>query len=172
LCDDAGVVANLLALGRDQQHVHAAARIRAGARVEDLVIQVDVLNVERDVLFGLPVDRLVELGLGHDRQRDLFDNHGVPRQRRAHILRLERLAAVEQASDGVGHRRRVDDRTVDDAVGGKRLGAERDDLESLSRRLQFDRLDGARTDVEADNGLGSSKHDFRFLRLRASGASA
>ena len=63
-----GVVADLVLLGGDEQHFHAAARVRAGAGVEDLVVEVDVLDVERDVLLGLPVDRLVQLRLGHHRQ--------------------------------------------------------------------------------------------------------
>ena len=56
--DDAGVVADLFLLCRDQQHVHAAARIGAGARVQHLVVEVDVLDVEWDVLLRLPVNRI------------------------------------------------------------------------------------------------------------------
>ena len=59
LRDDAGVVADLFLLRGDEQHFHAAARVGAGAGIENLVVEVDVLDVERDVLLGFPVDRLV-----------------------------------------------------------------------------------------------------------------
>ena len=65
LGDDAGVVGDLFLLRRDQQDVHRPLAAAASPRVEDLVVEVDVLDVERDVLLGLPVDRLGQLGLGH-----------------------------------------------------------------------------------------------------------
>ena len=116
LGDHAGVVGDLFLLRGDQQDVHR--RLAAGrvAGIENLVVEVDVLDVEGDVLLGFPVDRLGELGVGHDRQRDLLDDHGVARQRGGDVLRLD-LAAVEQPPDRVRDRRAVDDRAVDDAVG-------------------------------------------------------
>ena len=57
------------------------------------------------------------------------------------------------AADGVGDGGAVDDGAVDDAVGRHRLAAERGDLVALAGRLQLDRLDGARADVEADDGF-------------------
>ena len=86
LRDDAGVVGNLFLLRRDEQDVHRALRVGARAGVENLVVEVDVLDVERDVLLRLPVDRLGELGLGHHRQVDLLDDDGVARQRRRDVL--------------------------------------------------------------------------------------
>ena len=67
-------------------------------------------------------------------------------------------AAVEQTTDGVGDGGAVDDRAIDDAVGRQRFGAETGDLEGLADRLQFHRFDGARSDVEADQCLGSTEH--------------
>ena len=58
LRDDAGVVGDLVFLGRDQQHFHRPLAVRAGAGVDDFVVEIDVLDVERDVLLRLPVDRL------------------------------------------------------------------------------------------------------------------
>ena len=101
LGDHAGVVGDLFLLRRDQQDVHRPLAAGGVARVENLVVEVDVLDVERDVLLGLPVDRLGQLRLGHHRQRDLLDDDGVARQRRGDVLRLD-AAAVEQAADGVG----------------------------------------------------------------------
>ena len=63
LRDHAGVVADLVFLRGDEQHFHAAARLGAGAGIEDLIVEIHVLDVERDVLLRLPVDRLVQLRL-------------------------------------------------------------------------------------------------------------
>ena len=101
LGDDARVVGDLLLLGRDQQHVHRAGR-GAGALSHDLVVEIDVLNVERDVLLRLPVDRLGELGLGHLRQRDLLDDDRVARQRGRDVLGAD----VASTRTGAGSRRR------------------------------------------------------------------
>ena len=119
---------------------------------ENLIVEVDVLNIERDVLLGLPVNGLRQLGLRHDRQADLLDDDGVAGERGGNFLGLERLVA-EQTADGVGDGAAVDDRAVDDAVGRDWLEAERDDLVALARRLELDRLDRARPDVEADDRL-------------------
>ena len=70
LRDDTGVVADLILLRGDQQDIHAPARVWPGPGVEDLIVEVHVLDVERDVLFRLPGYRLIELRLGHHRQRD------------------------------------------------------------------------------------------------------
>ena len=68
LGDHAGVVGNLFLLRRDEQDVHRPLAAR-GAVVDDLVVEIDVLDVERDVLLGFPVDRFGQLRLGHHRQR-------------------------------------------------------------------------------------------------------
>ena len=150
LRDDAGIVRDLFFLGRDEQDVHCAGRLGAGSRVENLVIEVHILDVEGDVLFGLPVNRLGELRGGHHRQIDLLDDHGVARQRGGDLLRPERLV-LEDTADGVGDRGAVDDGAVDDAVGRHRLDGKRHDLEALPDSLQLDSFDRARPDVEPDD---------------------
>src|SRR4030095_8584573 len=119
LRDDAGVVGNLLFLGGDQQHVHRALGLLASAGVENLVIEVDVLDVEGDVLFRLPVDRLGQLRLGHNRQVDLLDDDSVAGERGCDLFGLERLV-LEYPPDRVRDRRAVDDGAGDAAVGGYR----------------------------------------------------
>ena len=47
--------------------------------------------------------------------------------------------------------RAIDDGAVDDAVGRHGLGAVRGDAVAFASRLQLDRLDGARTNVESDD---------------------
>jgi hypothetical protein len=150
-----GVVADLVFLRGDQQHFHAAL-ILTGAGLEDFVIEVDVLDVERDVLLGLPVDRLREFSLGHRRQGDLLDDHRIARQRCRDVFGLEPLVA-EQAADRIRHGAAIDDGAVDDAVGGDRLDAHRRDAISLARGFQFDRLDRARTDVETNQAFSSAE---------------
>ena len=54
------VVVDLVALGGDEQEVHLAG---LGAAAQHLVVDLHVLDVEGDVLLGLPLDLLVELGL-------------------------------------------------------------------------------------------------------------
>ena len=162
LRDHAGVVADLFLLRRDEQHVHAAARIGTGAGIENLVVEVDVLDVERDVLLRFPVDRLVQLRLGHHRQRDLLDDHRVAGERGADVLRLEGFVVLEDAADRVGDSAGIDDGAVDDRIRRHGLAAERRHTESLSGWLQFDGFDGARSDVEAHDGLGSTKHTLVF----------
>ena len=133
LRDHAGVVGDLFLLRGDQQDVHGGLPRQRVAGVQDLVVEVHVLDVEGDVLLGLPVDGFGELRLGHHRQRDLLDDHGVARQGRGDVARLD-LAALEQPPDRIRHRRAVDDRAVDDAVRGNGLGAEGGDLVALAGR--------------------------------------
>jgi hypothetical protein len=152
LGDDAGIVGDLFLLRRHQQDVHGARRLLARAGVENLVVEIHVLDVERDVLLRFPVDGLGELGLGHDRQVDLLDDDRVAGERSGDFLGLERLV-LENTADRVGDRGAVDDRPVDDAVGRHRLDRKGHDLETLADGLEFDGLDGARSDVEADDRL-------------------
>ncbi len=122
------------------------------ARIENLVVEIDVLDIEGDVLLRFPVDGLGQLRLGHDGKADLLDDDRIPREGRRDFLRLERLV-LEEAADGVGDGGSVDDGAVHDAVGRHRLDGERRDLEAFARRLQLDRLDGAGADVETDDGF-------------------
>ena len=148
LGDDAGVVGDLLLLRRHEQHVHRRLAAGRPAGLDDLVVEVDVLDVERDVLLRFPVDGLRDFGLGHLGNGDLLDDDGVARERRRDIAGLD-LAAVEEPADRVGDGRAVDDGAVDDAVGRHRLAAEGGDLVAAPGRLELHRLDRARTDVEA-----------------------
>ena len=171
LGDDAGVVGDLLLLRRDQQHFHAGAgrgcRRRALAALralavrgaaQDLVVEIDVLNVERDVLPGLPVDGVGQFGLRHGRQRDLLDDHRIAGERRDDVPGLD-VTGVEQPADGFGHRGAVDDCAVDDAVGRDRFDAEGGDAIARACRLQLHGLDSARSDVESYDGSGFAKHE-------------
>ena len=150
--DHAQVVGDLLLLRRHEQHIHCALRVGAPPGIQDLVVEIDVLDVERDVLFRLPVDGLGELGFGHHRKTDFLDDDGVARERGGHLLGLERLI-LEQTADRVGDGGPVDDGAVHDAVRRHWLDAECRDFEALARWLQLDGFDRARADVETDDGL-------------------
>jgi len=43
-----------------------------------LVVYLHVLDVERDVLLGLPLDLLLQFGLRHHRHGDFSDDHALP----------------------------------------------------------------------------------------------
>ena len=156
LRDDVGVVGDLVFLRGHQQHFHRALRVLAGAGVDDLVVEIDVLDVERDVLLGFPVDRLAELGFGHRRQRDLLDDHGIAGQRGDDVLGLELLVG-EEAADGIGDRAAIDDGAVDNTVGRNGLDPNGRHPEALPGGFQFDGLDGTRPDVEAHEAFCSAE---------------
>ena len=86
LRDDLRELGDLVALASHQQHVHILAR---GVLADDFVIEVHVIDVERDVLLGFPVNLFVQFFAGHLRQQYLFDNDGVARQRRGDLIGLD-----------------------------------------------------------------------------------
>ena len=89
----------------------------------------------------------------------------LPDSEAATSLDLNCLPA-EHAADRVGDRARVDDRAVDDAVGRHRLDGDGADLVALAGRLELDRLDGARPDVQSHEALVSRRTAQRRLLLR------
>ena len=66
----------------------------------------------------------------HHRQRNLLDDDRIAGQRGDDVLRFEALG-VENATDSVGNRHRVDDRAVDDACRAESTRCVGDDLETL-----------------------------------------
>jgi hypothetical protein len=104
----------------------------------------------KDVLLGLPLNRLGQFGRRHHGQSDLLDDDGVARERGDDLDALEPLG-LEDAADRVRHGDGIDDGAIDDRVGKDRLdGKRRDAVAVLPLGFQFDRLDGTRPDVEAD----------------------
>ena len=55
LSDDIGVVENLVFLDSHEQYVSGIGR---PGRIQDLIVQVHVRNIKRNVLFGLPLNGL------------------------------------------------------------------------------------------------------------------
>src|SRR5262249_24977463 len=115
---------------------------------EDLVVQVDVGDVERDVLLRFPADRLRQFLVALDRKRDLLDDHRVARDRRGHTLVLDVLL-VEDPVDRIRDRQLGNDHAVDDAVGGKWFHSKAYQLVPRLAGTYFGCLDVAGPDVQA-----------------------
>jgi hypothetical protein len=69
------VVGNPVFLYRHEQHIHSVT----GTGFEHNVVEIDVINIERNVLLGLPLNRLGKFGVRHRRELDLLDDHRVAR---------------------------------------------------------------------------------------------
>ena len=66
----------MVLLGRDQKQVHLT---RLRTPLEDLIVDFDVLDIERDVLFGLPLNLLAQLRRRHHGYGDLANDNALPR---------------------------------------------------------------------------------------------
>ena len=146
LRDDARVVADLVLLDGDEEHIH-----RLAARgVENDVIEVHVVDVEGDVLLGFPPDRLGELLGRHGRQGNLLDDHGMAGEGGPEVVvpdRKRRDDPVDRVDDEGG----VHDRAVDDRLGGEALHARLDEaITPAFGVFQLDQFDRRRTYVEAN----------------------
>jgi len=127
---------------RHQQHVHPRLR-----RIEKLVIEVYVGDVEGNVLARFRLDAVVKLLIGHHRKRYALDDDRMPGNRGSHRAGLD-LLAVENRANGAGDERRVHDGAIDDRVLCQRLQAEAHQLVALLGALQLHGLDGTGADVE------------------------
>ena len=141
------VIQNFVFLHRDEQHVHLRVH-----RLEQLVAEVHVGDVERNVLAGFRRDALVQLFFGHQRQRHALDDHGVAGNRGRYVFGFN-FFGVENLADGVGDLRRVHDGAVYDGVLRQRFRAETDELIARFSGLQLNGFDGARADVQSDQLL-------------------
>jgi hypothetical protein len=142
--DDVRVALDLALLDRDQHDLELRPILP-----EDLEVDVDVVDVERDVLLGLPANRLAQLALRHLRQVDALGDHGPPGNADHRLRRLD--AALDQRlADRLLHGVRLLDFTALDGPGRHVGDAEASELVPRALGLQLDHLDGARPDVQAD----------------------
>ena len=146
LAQDGGVVVDFVLLRGDEQEIHLRG---LGPAPEDLVVDRHELDVERNVLLGLPVDLLVELRRGHHRHGDLADDDALSVDADGDVALLD-LRVGEDAEERLGHGAGVHDVTVDDRLRRQGREAPLDDLELLARLLELHDLDGARADIDAD----------------------
>src|SRR5207302_2649140 len=78
---------DLFLLHGDEDDVDVVAGSGGGQRD---VIEVDVVDVKGDVLFGFPLDRLGELLRRHGRKRDLLDDDRVARSEERRVGKWSR----------------------------------------------------------------------------------
>jgi hypothetical protein len=90
-----GIALDLVFFRGDEQKVHLPG---FGPFSQDLVVDLDVLDVEGDVLLGLPLDLLGELGGRHHRDRDLADDHALAGDRHGAFL-LPDFRVLERAAE-------------------------------------------------------------------------
>jgi hypothetical protein len=160
LADDRRVVGHLVLLHRDQQDLHVVPP-RLPLR-QHHVVQPDVVDVERDVLFRLPLNRVGELLLGHGRELDLLDDHGMARQGRGEARPLG-LRRVVQAVDRIHHERRVHDGAIDDGLRRQGLDAETLKGELTLALSKLDELDRGAANVETYYTLlGAGEEHFEL----------
>ena len=148
---------DVLLLGRHEQHVHLAA---LGPLAQHLVVDLDVLDVVGDLLLGLPVDLLVELGVGHHRERHLLDDDGVPGDRQRHLAALD-LVLVEELVEPLDDGRGVLHVAVDDRLRRQRVVAELHQGLLAPDVLELAELDGARPDVDPHQVVSVSHAGLR-----------
>jgi hypothetical protein len=103
----------------------------------DLVVEIHIVDVEWNVLFGLPMNLLVEFFFGHRRKHDFFDDDSVPGKRRGDLRGLYVLV-VPDSIDRVAHMIEIDYVSVDDRVGLKILMRDVDQFEPASSGLKLD----------------------------------
>src|SRR6185369_13654049 len=133
-----------------EQDVHLTGGV--ALRRQDLRVDVHVLDVERDVLLGLPLDGVVELLLRHPRQRDLLDDDRVAADADRDLLRLH-LPLGEEVLDGLDDRGGVHQGSVHDRLW-RQLGR-REALQGVAALLlaELHELHARGADVQADGEL-------------------
>ena len=148
---DVRVALDLALLHRDQHHLELRPVLP-----EDLEVDVDVVDVERNVLLGLPADGLTELALRHLREVDALRDDGAAGHADDRFGGLD-AALDERLPDGLLHGVRLLDLAALNGAGRHVGDAKPAQLVGRPLRLELDHLDRARADVEAD--------DFRSLLL-------
>jgi hypothetical protein len=142
--DDVRVALDLALLDGDQHDLELRPVLP-----QDLEIDVDVIDVERDVLLRLPADRLAQLALRHLRQVDPLGDHRAPGDADDGLRGLD--AALDQRlPDRLLHGVWVLDLAPLDRPGRNVGDSEPGQLVPGPLRLELYDLDGARADVQAD----------------------
>ena len=100
------------------------------ARVDQLVVDLDLVGAEGDVLLGLDLQLLAQLLGRHLRDLDLLDDHRVAGDRGGDLLVADAQRGA-QAADGIDDGALVHDRAVDDGLRRQRLDAEIEQADPL-----------------------------------------
>src|SRR5690606_20517237 len=140
-----------------QQHAHLRPLL---LWVENLEVQLNAFHVEGDVLLGFPVEDLPRVRLRQAIHPNLLDDHVPTAHRSGDPARLH-PEGLDHFLDGVHHRPRVHDLSLDDRVGSERKGRQAHQPRLVTAMVHGDGLDEATAHVESDRLLRSLKETHR-----------
>ena len=149
VADQLGVGLHHVLLGGHEEDLHLTG---ADVLVEDLEIERDVVDVERDVLLGLPVDGLAGVVGAHLVHDDLLDDDGTTGDGRGDWL-LRQTGLLGAGLQGLDDQLAVHDLAVDDGLGRQIGRGEMRDDRWLLLQVEPQALDDAGADVHARHCL-------------------
>ena len=136
-----------LALGCHQHDIGAIFIFGIGMQI--LTVQIDVVDVEGNVLFGLFMDMFFQFRLGHHFQIDFFYDDGIAGNGKGDPFFLD-FQIADQGDDCFGHGIGVEQGPVLHGIRRHERTAESDKfVASPAGPAEFANLDGVRTDVKA-----------------------
>ena len=130
------MILDLVLFGGDQHDFHTRLVSRGHARPNNLVIQIHFGQFERNVLLGIELDRTLDLFRSHRRNHNPLHDNRVSRNAGGHAFGLE-LRREKRPFDGVGNRRRIHNRPVDNNVRPQALIGEARELVASFGFRQF-----------------------------------
>src|SRR5262245_23680051 len=125
---------------------------RLGRLAGEFVIEIDVRDVKRNVLFSVPAERLLQLFGTHLRQHYVLDDDRMAADSCGDAVGAN-LMFTEDVGDDVGDVVELHDLPVDDRVGLKVFEAQVEKLKARSSFAEFNCLDGTGTDVQTNEVL-------------------
>jgi hypothetical protein len=137
--------------GGDQENLHL---IGADIVVDDLEVERDVVDVERDVLLRLPQNGFPSVRLRHLVHQDLLDDDRASADG-THDPVLGNASATDALANGLHHHVPVHDLTVHDGLGQQIHHGKVSEHRRLARVVDAHALDLVRSDVEGNRGPAS-----------------
>src|SRR4030095_2278595 len=119
-------VGDLVALASSHQNVQRLRRLTG-----QLIIEIDVGDIKRNVLLSVPAKRLLKFLFAHLRQNDVLDDNGVSADSSCYSRCLD-LVLVKNVRDDVRHVIQFHDLAIDDRVRLQVLEAETHELEAVA----------------------------------------
>src|SRR5258705_1297689 len=93
----------------------------------EFVVEIDIGDIERNVLFSMPAERLLQLFLAHLRKNYVFDDNRVPAHSGGNAVCPD-LVLFEDIGDDVGNVVELHDLTIDYGVGLQILEAQAEEM--------------------------------------------
>ena len=157
----AHLVVHELALGGHQKDLHLQALLE---RIENLKVQLNALDVERNVLLRFPPDDLTSVGFLHPVHLDFLDDHVVPSHGRDHILSFIPDLS-EHIANGVGNEAGVHHFALYDCVRDQRTHCDPADLGLIPGMIDDNDFYKAAADVQPYRLLAASEEAHSTLVL-------